>query len=73
MTLFLNCPYCGGMLEILEVNCGIFRHAFFKDGTQLDPHASKEECERVIRENLVYGCAKPFKIIDGIAVKCEYI
>jgi len=56
------------------LNCKIFRHAIFKNGgIQLNPHASKEECDKVIKDNLVYGCAKPFEIINEKAVKCEYI
>jgi hypothetical protein len=41
--------------------------------SQVDPHLCKEECDRFVREGLVYGCGKPFKIIDKIAVKCDYI
>ena len=72
--LIVTCPYCDGEIQIIELNCKIFRHAIFKDsGKQLDPHASKEICDSVIKENLVYGCAKPFKIEDGKPVKCDYI
>lgn len=68
------CPHCGGEVQILSINCGIFRHAIFKEnGKQLDPHAPKELCDRVVEENLVYGCAKPFRIVDGKAEKCDYI
>lgn len=69
----LRCPHCDGEIQIIALNCGIFRHAIFKDGTQMNAHASKEECDRVVKEDLVYGCAKPFQIINGQAVKCEYI
>jgi hypothetical protein len=69
----LPCPHCGGEIQIIELNCKIFRHAVYKDGKQLDPHASKELCDLVVKENLVYGCAKPFQIVDGKAVKCDYI
>jgi len=70
----VTCPYCNGEIIIIELNCKIFRHAVFKDnGKQLDPHASKELCDRVIEENLVYGCAKPFRIVDGKVEKCDYI
>jgi len=69
----MECPHCGGEIEIIELNCTIFRHAIFKDGRQLNPHAPKEECDRVVQENLVYGCAKPFQIKDGKAIKCDYV
>ena len=68
------CPHCNEKIEIIEINCGIFRHAQFKNNSkQLDPHATKEECERVVKEELIYGCGKPFKIINGQAIKCGYV
>jgi hypothetical protein len=70
----VTCPHCNGEIIITELNCGIFRHCLFKDtGKQLNPHSSKEICDLVIKENLVYGCAKPFKINNGIIEKCDYI
>lgn len=72
--MIISCPYCNGDIIILELNCKIFRHGQFKDtGKQLNPHASKELCDKVIEEDLVYGCAKPFKIVNGKAEKCDYI
>jgi hypothetical protein len=68
------CPHCNGSVLIIELNCCILRHAVYKDsGKQLNPHASKELCDQVIKEGLVYGCAKPFKIINNQAVACDYI
>jgi hypothetical protein len=29
----------------------------------INPHASLEECNRLLNEDLIYGCAKPFQII----------
>jgi len=70
----IKCPHCDGDIQILQINCGIFRHGVYKDGRQLDPHASKELCDQVVKDNLVYGCAKPFKISPGgKAEKCDYI
>lgn len=72
--MIVSCPHCNEQIEILSINCGIFRHAIFKDNQkQIDPHASKELCDSVVKGNLVYGCAKPFRIIDGRVEKCEYI
>ena len=31
--------------------------------TQIPPHLSFEECNRLKTDNLIYGCGKPFKII----------
>jgi hypothetical protein len=49
------------------------------NGQQVNPHASKEDCEMLSTENLVYGCCNPFRIILGednipiFAKKCEWI
>ena len=81
-TYFFECPHCDGMVfvDTKEVNCQIFRHAIMKsNGQQVNPHSSKEDCEMLSRENLVYGCCNPFRIILGedsipiFAEKCGWI
>jgi hypothetical protein len=43
MSFFVKCPHCDGTIEILEINCAIFRHGVLKQtGLQLHPHASKQ-------------------------------
>jgi hypothetical protein len=69
----VTCPWCLDQVIIQEENCKIFRHASKKTGEQVYPHLSKEECERLVKDGLVYGCGKPFQLIDKIAVKCDYI
>jgi hypothetical protein len=70
--MIVRCPWCTEFIEILELNCGVFRHGVFKNnGRQLNAHASKEECESVVGE--IYGCGKPFQVVDGKAIKCDYI
>lgn len=75
--LHYKCPWCFEPILVYrnELNCRIFRHAVFKkDGQQLNPHASKEECDNVVEQGLVWGCGKPFKIIDDSTIeKCDYI
>jgi hypothetical protein len=64
------CPHCGGVWEMLELACGIFRHAMYKTEVNkspkhirhFNPHASLEECEKALREDVIYGCAKPIRI-----------
>ena len=79
MSFFVECPHCHGSIEILEINCAIFRHAIFKQtGVQLHPHASKEECELLLSQNVLLGCGKPFRLqqrSDQIyeAIICDYI
>ena len=73
---YFLCPHCGLMIQVPrnEIRCTIFRHANFKkDMSFVPPHASQQECERWLNENLVYGCAKPFKFNGNIVEKCGYI
>jgi len=59
------CIHCGDKFVINEndFNCKILRHAVFKNTLkEINPHTSKEECERLVNEGLVYGCAKPLRI-----------
>lgn len=62
--IILICPHCNHPLQIYkqEINCGIFRHGIYKNGTQLDPHASKEICDKFLSEEQGFGCGKPFRI-----------
>lgn len=59
------CLHCCGKFVIREdeFNCRILRHAVYKNTlNHINPHSSKEECERLVNEDLVYGCAKPLRI-----------
>ena len=67
----VDCPHCGGKVIIEQINCGIFRHGVYKNGAQVNPHMSKEECDRIKSD--IYGCGKPFKIEQNKAVICDYI
>ena len=59
----LQCLYCNEYILIEKINCGIFRHGVFKDTMkQVDPHETKENCDNYAKQNLIYGCGKPFKI-----------
>ena len=77
--LIVVCPHCQDPVLIEELNCRIFRHGvFIENGKQIDPHAEQVVCEKLINEKLIYGCGKPFKIIEKKeaefeAVICEYI
>lgn len=75
------CPTCQGTILVAphELNCRIFRHGVFRTtGEPISPHAPKEECDRLFFQNLIYGCGRPFQVIqqtDGSekAVICDYI
>ena len=74
----LTCPHCSEYIIIEKINCGIFRHGVLKkNGKQIDPHSSKENCDYYIRENKIYGCGKPFRISindNKFSTEiCEYI
>lgn len=72
--MFINCPHCDLLLEILELNCGIFRCGVYRtDFVQIPPHSSKEECDRLLRDRLIWGCGKPFQIIEGKVIECDYV
>jgi len=74
----LTCPHCKEFIIVEQINCGIFRHATLKsNNTQINPHASKEECDNFINNHLIYGCGKPFRILqenDKFIIEiCDYI
>jgi hypothetical protein len=79
---FFQCPHCLGGVQVQtnEVACKIFRHGAYKSpgNPPIPPHASLEECTRLLQNNLVTGCAKPFLFVfnpSGIhhVEKCGYI
>ena len=68
---------CNVPVLIEQLNCRIFRHGILKsNNTQINPHASKEECDYYIKNDLIYGCGNPFRILENNEFKtviCEYI
>ncbi len=73
---FVECPHCGGLVQILAVKCGIFRHGVFKStGRQLKPHETQENCESFVARGIIEGCGKPFQISkeDRSVTICDYI
>lgn len=78
----LNCPHCESFIQVAknEVNCAIFRHGYHfteRDGkihltTQINPHLSKENCEKLVQNGLILGCGKPFRLVkNGDIYKAE--
>jgi len=60
----IRCPHCNEYIIIEKINCGIFRHGTLKNnGKQIDPHSAKELCYHYIKNDMIYGCGKPFLII----------
>lgn len=78
MELYIECPNCQCLVEIYELNCGIFRHGYFKNtNQQINPHLPESHCKELVAKQLIYGCGMPFTIYkkDNIYVveKCAYI
>jgi len=73
----LKCPNCDEFIIINKINCGIFRHGILKkNNKQINPHSSKELCDYYVRENKIYGCGKPFRVINNnnlSSIICDYI
>ena len=73
--IIIECVHCKCLIEIIEINCRIFRHGVFKrDFNQIPPHLNKEECEKLIKNDEIYGCGKPFKLnSENQPEICDYI
>ena len=75
-TYYFKCPHCKVLIQVPrnEIRCTIFRHAVFKKNSAfVPPHAPKDECERWLAQDLVWGCAKPFKFNGNKVEICDYI
>jgi hypothetical protein len=81
--LIFECPNCDSYVEvnINETRCCVFRHGIYKETyQQISPHTSQNECERLINEDKIYGCCKPFyfirdniNILKSEVIICDYI
>ncbi len=83
VTVFENhfflfeCPHCSCLILVAknEVNCRIFRHGTYKStGHSMNPHTPKEECDRLFETGEIWGCGKPFHMIESSYVEiCDYL
>ena len=78
--IIVLCPNCEQSILILKkkIGCSIFRHGVYKKNNKpIDPHTKEEDCNKMINENLIYGCGKPFRLINDKneykAIICDYI
>lgn len=71
----IQCPHCNIFVEILALNCGIFRCGMLKkDGSQINPHLDQASCERLVQNGEIDGCSKPFQVsLTGEVTICGYI
>ena len=67
-----KCPHCGILIVVAAINCGVFRCGVYKDtGDQINPHLPKSECDEL--KDTIWGCGKPFRLLKGQLVPCEYV
>lgn len=79
---YFNCPNCDGLIEVKnnELNCRIFRHGVYVKGPlgligqPMNPHETKEKCEKMVDEQEILGCGKPFKMNENLSIvqTCDY-
>ena len=66
------CPHCDTIWQITEIKCGIVRCGVFKQTwEQIPPHLDEKACESI--KTIIWGCSRPFRIINGKVEKCDYI
>jgi len=68
----IECPHCQQKIWIEQINCGIFRCGMIKETGNQVPHATKEECDAYLIQG-IYGCGKPFQIVEGRVTVCGYL
>ena len=71
----ITCPHCEQYIEILELNCCIFRCGVYKQtSNQINPHLDEKSCKELKKKDLIYGCGKPFKVLpNNTVIICDYI
>ena len=73
-TIYRPCPNCSLMIEVLQVNCNVFRCGVYKDSLlQINPHLPEAQCKQLVKENKIYGCGFPFMLHDNKLVPCAWI
>ena len=77
---YMKCPHCNDDIIVHknELNCKIFRHGVYKSNMeQINPHLGKDLCDRLKHDDMIYGCSKPFQIIEKhnkyYIIICDYI
>jgi hypothetical protein len=80
VSCIYECPHCRCYVEtrLDQINCKIFRHGVFKaGGAQIDPHLCRAECDRLVANDAIYGCGRPYILhFEGgqwQARACDYI
>jgi hypothetical protein len=67
------CPNCYQRIHVESIQSGLFRCGVMKSTmVQIDPHLSEEECERLVSEDLIHGCGRPFRYEEGCLLFCDF-
>ena len=63
------------IIEHDQLNCRIFRCGVMKsNGEPIPPHSSKQVCDELRNNDLIYGCGNPFMINYNMQlIECDYI
>jgi len=78
MVFYIECPHCNQTIEVVKRNCRIFRCGIYKHNfQQIHPHLPQPECDKLFENDEIYGCGKPFQLVQEnekwIPIKCDYI
>jgi hypothetical protein len=81
MDIVFKCKHCNECFIVNknDFNCKILRHGVIKTSLQaINPHETKEICDKLFNDNLIYGCGKPLMIVgsnekDFDVIVCHYI
>lgn len=75
--IIVSCPHCQDLILIYkqDINCRIFRHGVYKQtGEPVNPHFDQISCEKLVKDDCIYGCCKPFCLTpENIPEICDYI
>ena len=70
-----TCPHCNVFIELVKVNCGIFRCGIYKhkNGSiiQLPKHASENKINK-LRGQIIYGCGNPVRYQNKTLIKTSW-
>jgi len=71
----IACPHCHEPIEIVALNCGIFRHGYLTSTRQqLNSHATKEIIATYRETGVLIGCGEPFRVNEDHSVEmCDYV
>jgi len=59
----INCPHCQISIEVLELNCCIFRCGVYREnGEQINQHMPEIEAKLLFLRDQIWGCGRQFRI-----------